>query len=57
LNLSLTLRDREDHYALFLFANNVPDKNFYIDMGDDDDDWSSPPISAPMRVTASVMPG
>jgi len=41
LNLSVTLRDREDRYALSLFVNNVLDKNFYIDMGDDDY-WSSP---------------
>jgi len=41
LNLSMTLRDREDRYALSLFVNNVLDKNFYIDMGDDDR-WTSP---------------
>jgi len=41
LSLSVTLRDREDRYALSLFVKNVLDKNFYIDMGDDDY-WSSP---------------
>jgi len=41
LNLSMTLRDREDRYAVSLFVNNVLDKNFYINM-DDDEDWSSP---------------
>jgi len=41
LNLSLALLDREGRYALSLFVNNVLDKNFYIDMGDDDR-WTSP---------------
>jgi len=41
LNLALSLRDRDDRYALSLFVNNVLDKNFYINM-DDDDRWTSP---------------
>jgi len=41
LNLSLTLRDRDDRYALSVFVNNVLDKNFYINM-DDNDVWTAP---------------
>jgi len=41
LNLSATLLDREGRYSLSVFVNNVLDKNFYINM-DDDDYWSGP---------------
>jgi len=41
LNLSAALHDRNGRYTLSLFVNNVLDKNFYINM-DDNDFWSAP---------------
>jgi len=41
LNISATLRDHNDRYALSFFVNNAFDQNFYINM-DDNDFWSAP---------------
>jgi len=41
LNLSAALHDRDGRYTLTVFVNNVLDRNFYINM-DDNDFWSAP---------------